>query len=85
MNKTSNQNRNFTIRQLWVVSKYLQRMMVLQRHSLMVILTNPSVKEILSANPKSLGHNQKGFFARWLIHTIQVTFIQPHSSHARKR
>jgi hypothetical protein len=62
MNKPSTQNRNLTIRQLWVVSKILQRMMFLQRHSLMGILTNPCVPEILSANPKCLVHNQNGFF-----------------------
>lgn len=62
LKKSSIQKQNFTIRQLWVVSKYLQRMMFLQKHSLVWILTNPSVKEILSTNPKSLGHNQNNFF-----------------------
>ena len=62
MKKPSTNIRNFTIRQLWVVSKYLQRMMFLQKPSLMGILTNPSVKEILSANLKSLGRNQNEIF-----------------------
>ena len=51
-------NRNFCIRERWVIPIYPQRMRFFQKHSLMEILANPFVKDFPSARPTSLGHNR---------------------------